>query len=127
MVQVDISQLSGECNAWRDKLRQYREEFQKDEAQLQQVAARQLSKEQLQDVEHLHNQFHIQLINIHDLKQSIKAHDRRMNFEKSAFNGHVNEESLAGHEKLFDEYQTLEQTLQDLRNEFAEFLRKCGS
>ena len=126
MVQVDISHLSGECNTWRDKLRQYREEFQKDEAKLQQVASQQLSKEQLQDVEHLHNQFHIQLINIHDLKQAIKAHDRKMNFEKSAFNGHVNEDSLTGHEKLFDEYQTLEQTLQDLRNEFDEFLRKCG-
>ena len=31
MVQVDISQLSGECNAWREKLRHYREEFNKDE------------------------------------------------------------------------------------------------
>ena len=126
MVQVDISQLSGECNAWREKLRQYREEFQKDETQLQQTTRQPLSKEQLQDVEHLHNQFHIQLINIHDLKQSIKAHDRKMNFEKVAFNGHVNEESLAEHENLFDEYQSLEQTLQDLRAEFNEFLKRCG-
>src|SRR5688572_18943029 len=107
MVQVDISQLSGECTAWREKLRQYRESFQKNEIQLQQTTRQPLSKEQLQDVEHLHNQFHIQLINIHDLKQAIKGHDRRMNFEKSALNGHVNEESLAEHEKLFDEYQSL--------------------
>ena len=126
MVQVDISQLSGECNAWRETLRQYREEFQKDETQLQQTTRQPLSREQLQDVEHLHNQFHIQLINIHDLKQSIKAHDRKMNFEKSAFNGHVNEESLAEHEKLFDEYQSLQQTLQELRNEFSDFLKRCG-
>ena len=27
MVQVDISQLTLECNAWREKLRQYKEEF----------------------------------------------------------------------------------------------------
>ena len=70
MVQVDISQLSGECNTWREKLRNYREEFSNDEARLRQVAGQPLSKEQLQDVEHLHNQFHIQLINIHDLKQA---------------------------------------------------------
>ena len=126
MVQVDISQLSGECNTWREKLRQYREEFQKSEAQLQQAARQQLSKDHLQDVEHLHNQFHIQLINIHDLKQSIKTHDRKMNFEKSAFNGLVNEASLTEHESLFDEYQSLEQTLQDLRNEFSDFLKKCS-
>ena len=124
MVQVDISQLTGECTAWREKLRQYRESFQKNEIQLQQTTRQPLSKEQLQDVEHLHNQFHIQLINIHDLKQAIKGHDRRMNFEKSAFNGHVNEESLAEHEKLFDEYQSLEHTLQELNNEFSDFLKK---
>jgi chromosome segregation ATPase len=124
MVQVDISQLSAECNAWREKLRNYREEFSSDETRLRQVAGKPLTKEQLQDVEHLHNQFHIQLINIHDLKQSIKAHDRKMNFERLAFNGSVNEDSFARHENLFEEYQALEQTLQDLRNEFNAFLER---
>ncbi|HEV7782797.1 MAG TPA: hypothetical protein VGO58_16090 [Chitinophagaceae bacterium] len=122
MVQVDISQLSSECNAWREKLRNYREELSSDEARLRQVAGQPLSKEQLTDVEHLHNQFHIQLINIHDLKQSIKAHDRKMNFEKIAFNGSVNEDSFGRHEGLFEEYQSLEQTLSELRNEFNAFL-----
>ncbi|HQW43772.1 MAG TPA: hypothetical protein PLX74_06305 [Chitinophagaceae bacterium] len=124
MVQVDISQLSGECNTWREKLRNYREEFSNDEARLRQVAGQPLSKEQLQDVEHLHNQFHIQLINIHDLKQAIKVHDRKMNFEKVAFNGKVNEDSFTRHENLFEEYQALEQTLSDLRNEFNAFLKR---
>ncbi len=124
MVQVDISQLSGECNTWREKLRNYREEFTGNETKLRQVAGKPLSKEQLKDVEHLHNQFHIQLINIHDLKQSIKVHDRKMNFEKLAFNGSVNEDSLAQHESLFEEHQSLEQTLQELRNEFNDFLKR---
>lgn len=124
MVQVDISQLSGECNAWREKLRLYREEFNNNEARLRQAAGQPLSKEQLQDVEHLHNQFHIQLINIHDLKQAIKVHDRKINFEKAAFNGIANEDSLARHEQLHDEYQSLEQTLQDLREEFSDFLKR---
>ena len=35
MVQVEISQLSGECNTWREKLRQYRDEFSKDKIKLQ--------------------------------------------------------------------------------------------
>jgi benzoyl-CoA reductase/2-hydroxyglutaryl-CoA dehydratase subunit BcrC/BadD/HgdB len=124
MVQVDISQLSSECNVWREKLRMYREELNNDETQLREIAGKELTKEQLQDVEHLHNQFHIQLINIHDLKQAIKAHDRRMNFEKVAFNGHVNEDSFSRHESLFSEYQALEQTLQDLRQEFTGFLER---
>lgn len=124
MVQVDISQLTGECNVWREKLRIYREEFTTDEAKLRQVAGQSLSKEQLQDVEHLHNQFHIQLINIHDLKQAIKAHDRKMNFEKVAFNGLVNEDSYTRHESLLEEYQSLEQTLGELRSEFNAFLKR---
>jgi benzoyl-CoA reductase/2-hydroxyglutaryl-CoA dehydratase subunit BcrC/BadD/HgdB len=124
MVQVDISQLSGECNAWRDKLRNHREEFNNHEAKLRQVAGQQLSKEQLQDVEHLHNQFHIQLINIHDLKQAIKTHDRKINFEKAAFNGKANEDSLARHEELHDELQSLEQTLEELRSQFDNFLER---
>ena len=122
MVQVDISQLSGECIAWREKLRNYREEFNNHEARLRQVAGQSLSKEQLHDVEHLHNQFHIQLINIHDLKQAIKVHDRKINFEKAAFNGKANEDSLARHEEMHDEYRSLEQTLDDLRGEFNDFL-----
>ena len=124
MVQVDISQLSGECNTWRERLRIYREEFNSNEARLRQAAGQQLSKDQLQDVEHLHNQFHIQLINIHDLKQAIKAHDRKINFEKTLFNGLANEDSLSRHEALQDQYQSLEQTLEDLRNEFDVFLKR---
>ncbi len=126
MVQLDISQLSKECNDWRDQLRLFREEFTKDETQLTQAASKQLSKEQLQDVEHLHNQFHIQLINIHDLKQAIKTHDRKMGFEKLAFNGSVNEDSLMRHENLLQEFADLKQTLQELRNEFQLFLKNTG-
>ena len=124
MVQVDISQLSGECNVWREKLRNYREEFNSHEAKLRQVAGQQLSKEQLQDVEHLHNQFHIQLINIHDLKQAIKTHDRKINFEKTAFNGLANEDSIARHEELHEEYDSLVQTLKELREKFDDFLKR---
>src|SRR5215475_8356180 len=104
MVQVETSQLISECEAWRQTLRQYRDEFTQDKIKLQQAASRTLSKDQLQDVEHLHNQFHIQLINIHDLKQAIKIHDRKLNFEKTAFNGSVNEESLVFHENLYNDY-----------------------
>ena len=124
MVQVDISQLTRECNGWREQLRTYREEFTQDETRLRQVASQPLSKEDLQDVEHLHNQFHIQLINIHDLKQAIKAHDRKMNFEKMAFNGNVNEDSYTRHESLSQDYSSLAQTLHSLREEFKRFVTR---
>jgi hypothetical protein len=124
MVQVEIAQLTGECNTWKEKLRQYREEFTQDKAKLQQAASQPLSKDQLQDVEHLHNQFHIQLINIHDLKQAIKAHERKMSFEKDTIDGQLNDETLAEHEKLFGEYQGLDLTLLELRDKFNNFLNR---
>ena len=124
MVQVDISQLTRECNGWREKLRNCKEEFTENEVKLQQAAAQPLSKELLQDVEHLHNQFHIQLINIHDLKQAIKIHDRKMNFEMAVFNGTANEDTLSRHESLQEEYQSLEQTLIEVRTEFNNFLER---
>ena len=122
MVQVETSQLTGECNSWREKLRQYRDEFSKDKTKLQDAASRTLSKDQLQDVEHLHNQFHIQLINIHDLKHAIKTHEQKMGYEMNVNKGKLNGETMAEHELLLEQYQSLELTLQDLREEFERFL-----
>ena len=125
MVQADISQLSRECDSWRNALRNSRDEFNQCKQQLQDLAARPLSKDDLTEVEHYHNQFHIQLINIHDLKQSIKNHERKVEFETSNNNGQLHEETLADHENLYDEYQRLDHTLQDLRDEFSIFLKRA--
>jgi fido (protein-threonine AMPylation protein) len=124
MVQVETSQLAAECNTWRETLRKHRDEFTKDNIKLQHAAGPSLSKDQLQEVEHLHNQFHIQLINIHDIKHLIKVHHRLIEFELKENNGQLREETLAKHENLFDQFQNLELTLQDLRNEFDRFLQK---
>ena len=125
MVQVDISQLSRECNGWREQLRLFREEFTQNESKLRQAAGQPLSKDQLLNVERLHNQIHIQLINIHDLKQTIKAHDRKMNFEMAAFNGSANEDTLDRQERLQEEYNQLKHTLSELRTEFNDFLSRA--
>ncbi|MBI5370561.1 MAG: hypothetical protein HZA79_00905 [Sphingobacteriales bacterium] len=125
MVQVDISQLSAECNAWREQLRIYRDEFTKDENRIRQVAGRPLSKDQLQEVEHLHNQFHIQLINIHDLKQAIKTYDRKLAIGASEHNG-APDVINSTYESLQEQFRSLEQTLQDLRNEFNGFLSRTS-
>ena len=124
MVTVDISQLSGECNTWRDSLRSCREDLNQLKKQLQQTAAQNLTRDQLHDVEHYHNQFHIQLINVHDLKQSIKSHDRRVQFETSANSGQLAEDTIAEHERLFEEFQSLDSTIKNLREEFGDFIHR---
>ena len=120
MVQVETSQLASECNSWRETLRKYRDEFTQDNIRLQLAAKPSLSKDQLQQVEHLHNQFHIQLINIHDIKQFIKAHVRKIDIESSSGES-VSDETFTEHEELLDQFLSLESTFQELRNDFKNF------
>ena len=121
MVTTDVAQLVGECNAWRDTLRSRRNEFTHLKTRLQDVVGKQTHKDVLLEVEHLYNQFHIQLINIHDLKQSIKAHERKVRMESTSPEGQVRDETLAEHENLFDSFQHLEHHLQEVSDEFDHF------
>jgi hypothetical protein len=120
MVQTEISQLSAECQEWLQILRNYREEFQLSKKTLQDTCKKSLSKDQLIQVEHFDNQFHIQLINIHDLKHSIKTHERKIDLESSG--GDIAEDSYKIHEGLLNEFLTLENSLQELRSDFSHFI-----
>jgi chaperonin cofactor prefoldin len=121
MVTTEIAQLSRECNAWRETLRSYRDDFGQLKTQLQDLAGSQTNRDVLLEIEHLDNQFHIQLINIHDLKQAIKFHHRKMNSEMAGGSGQISDDSLSEHETLFNDYQQLEDTLQNVQQEFSEF------
>ena len=120
MVQTDLSQLTAECNEWLQILRNYREEFQTSKKALQEICRKNLSRNHLLDVEHFDNQFHIQLINIHDLKHSIKTHEKRIEQESSVSD--VQDGTYTMHEELLNEFLGLENTLQELRNEFKTFI-----
>ena len=121
MVQTEIAQLATESAQWHQTLRNYREELQQRRKELENACQWQLTKEQFRDVEHFNNQFHIQLINIHDLKQSIKNHERSIQLEQTQ-KENISEDLLARHEDLFDQFNSLENTLQKLRNEFRQFV-----
>ena len=121
MVLTDISQLSAECAEWRQILRNYREELQDYKKALQDSCRKTLSKDQLFEVEHFDNQFHIQLINIHDLKQSIKTHERKIQHETSV-GSNASDATFAYHEDLLDQFLLQENTLQQLREDFKNFI-----
>jgi len=120
MVTTDVSQLTTECKDWLQILRNYRDEFQTSKKSLQEICRKNLTKNQLLDVEHFDNQFHIQLINVHDLKHSIKTHEKRVEVESSS--GDVQDDTFTLHEELLNEFLGLENTLQELRNEFKTFI-----
>ena len=121
MVLTDISQLSAECAEWRQILRNYKEELQDYRKALQDSCRKELSKDQLFEVEHFDNQFHIQLINIHDLKQSIKNHERKVQNETSE-GSNASDATFAYHEDLLDQFLLQENTLQKLREDFKNFI-----
>ncbi len=120
MVQTDISQLTAECSEWRQILRNYREEFHNCEKALTEACKRTLTKDHLTQVEHFQNQFDIQLRNIHDLKQLIKAHERKLAHDSNG------DEVFAAHESLLSEFLALENTLQELRDEFRNFVNNTS-
>ena len=122
MVQTDISQISAECAEWRQILRNYREELQEYQKVLQETCQNTLSKDDLKWVEHYDNQFHIQLINIHDLKQCIKNHERKILFQGD----NISEQTYTEHENLLNEFLAQENTLQELRNGFKGFVSKIS-
>lgn len=105
-------------------MRSYRDQFAELKSRLQAVAGRQDNRYVLQEIEHLDNQFHIQLINIHDLKHSIKSHGRQLQTETAARPGQISDETLTYHENLYDEYERLEHKLHELRQEFDDFLSR---
>ncbi len=120
---TDVAQLSQECNAWRESLRSFRDLFTHLKQDLQLQARLHRQKEDLLQVEHFDNQFHIQLINIHDLKQQIKYHDRKITL--AAADAGITDSLLAEHEDLHGSFVDLEQTLQDVREDFARFTAKA--
>jgi len=126
MVTTDISQLTEECNTWRQQMRNYREEIMHLKNQLRQIALKVTSHDQLRDVDHYENQFHIQLINIHDLKHSIKVHDYKTMVAKTENNGKINHTTLAEHEHLFTEYRRLQSLLDELKDRFNQFISKLN-
>jgi len=125
MVVLDSAQHVNECASWREQLRSYKNEMGQLSQQLQLMAVNQRNKETLTEVEHFQNQFYIQQINIHDVKQAIKLHERRLHLEPAANAGGIlSDDTINKHEELYNEYKNLGHTLQELKDDFKMFLSK---
>jgi hypothetical protein len=107
--------LLAECQQWREQLRHYREDLNQLRNQLYSAAAGKTDKDFCKEVEHYHNQFHIQSINIHDLKHSIKHHI-------SEAEHHPNFGHKIPHLKIGAEFKALSRDLDQLKNNFQNFL-----
>ena len=113
--------MTGECGLWRDQLRSYRSRLYNHQTLLKNSSPDLCDRDELLQIEHLHNQLHIQLINIHDLKQGIKRHMQVIAHELE-MSGKISDNSIAKHECLEEEYMMLKNTLQLVFEEFETFI-----
>ncbi len=108
--------LIDECNKWYDQLAAYRQKINNLKNELYYFAPGKTDHEVLLGIEHFHNQFHIQLINIHDLKHEIRHHvqeaERHPNF------GH-----RIPHHYIKDKLDLLLADLDKLEKEFHTFIQ----
>jgi hypothetical protein len=122
MVITHASQLSTQCNKWLQTMRNYRQEIIELQQKLGSLATGAgLSKDILQSIEHYYNRFHIQLINIHDIKHAIKAQQQRITLDVNKYDEQVSDPTWAKQEQLNDEYQRLDYLLLELTYEFGQF------
>ena len=123
MVLEEISQLIEDCSSKREALGNHRDTINQLQKDLLKLASKRLEKDDLTDLEHYQNQFHIQLINIHDLKHDLRAYQHRLKVESHLHDG-VAADTLQKHKLLEDQYHSLENTLQELTKDFSGFLEK---
>ena len=66
--------LLEECKQWHDDLDKCRDQINVMKHELYHFAPGKTNKDTLMSIEHFHNQFHIQLINVHDVAHELKHH-----------------------------------------------------
>lgn len=110
-------QLIDECKSWYGVLASYRDKINGLKNELYFFAPGKTDHEVLMGIEHFHNQFHLQLINIHDLKHEIRHHVQEADLHPSF--GH-----RIPHHHLKDKLDMLVADLDKLDSEFHVFIKK---
>ena len=108
-------ELIDEAHQWVDVLKSYATSINDLKSQLYKWAAGKTNHDTLLQIEHFHNQFHIQLINIHDLKHAIRHHIKEVHLTPNF--GH-----RIPHLKTKDEFKNLLNDLDQLKNDFHQFI-----
>jgi hypothetical protein len=108
--------LVDDCHQWRNELVSWRERLQDLKNELYHFAPGKTNHDITTGIEHFHNQLHLQLINIHDLKHEIKRHLAETE-RYPTFGPRV------AHRILKDKVDMLVSDLDKLENEFHTFIQ----
>ena len=115
LIETQQQQLLDEAKKWKDHLRTYVDNINELKNKFYKWAAGKSDRDVLVQIERYHNQFHIQQINLHDLKHSIRLHMQECKLNPDA-------DHAAKHQQLEEQYDFLINNLDDLKAEFKEFI-----
>lgn len=107
--------LMHECMEWEMGLSDHKEKINMMKEELTTASNEKKGNEDQIKIEHFQNQFHIQLINIHDLEHAIKKHMEEAD-------RHPEYRFKEPHEGLKEKFDGLVKDLNNLEKEFKLFL-----
>ena len=106
--------LLDEAKKWIDNLVTYVTGINESKNRFYKWATGKTNRDVLMQIEHFHNQFHIQLINLHDLKHAIRQHMQEVRLN-------TDHDHSGNHLQLEDQYNFLVNDLDHLRTDFTRF------
>ncbi len=115
LTETQPQQLLDEAKKWIEHLVTYVASINELKNKFYKWAAGKSGHDVLVQIEHFHNQFHIQLINLHDLKHSIKGHMQVVKLYADA-------DHSSQHQQLEDQYNFLVNDLDHLQTDFIAFI-----
>ena len=121
---TNTTQVNAEHQEWLKGLDFYKEDIHILENRLLEIATKNTTFEARQGIEHFQNQFLVQRNNIDELRHKIKEHISTNGQRTELAAEVVENEKLAEHENLKDEYLSFEKVIKDLRHEFNIYLAK---
>lgn len=124
MGSLTVSHSGTDHQKWLQAIDFYKTEFDILQKRLAEVISKNTSHEALEGVEHFQNQFIVQRNNIDELRHSINEHVHQVILDTEKYADKIEEERMAEHEKLKDEFTVFEKVVKELRQEFNEYLTK---
>ena len=115
LTETQHQQLLDEAKKWKDHLKTYVDHINELKTNFYKWAAGKSDHDVLIQIERYHNQFHIQQINLHDLRHSIRLHMQECKLYPDADHG-------IKHHELEEQYNFMINDLDHLNAEFKEFI-----
>ena len=115
LIETQHQQLLDEAKKWKEHLRTYVDSINELKNKFYKWAAGKSDRDVLVQIERFHNQFHIQQINLHDLKHSIRIHMQVLKINPDA-------DHTGNHQQLEEQYDFLIKDLDHLETNFTAFI-----